>query len=116
MTVTLTEQGRVDYFLNKDAQTLARQLLLQQMQTFGADYQPVDSTMRIGQPQVSYGYQQVLIQIAAAGDTEYHFSQSQLLSIQNHIKGMTVNCAGGFIAGQTGVEPITISIIFTSAG
>ncbi len=116
VTVTLTEQGHVYYFLNKDAQTLARQLLLQQMQTFGADYQPVDSTIRIGQPQVSSGDQQVFIQIAAAGDTEYHFPPSQLLSIQNHIKGMTVNSARGFIASQTGVEPSSIAIIFTSAG
>ena len=116
VTVTLTEQGRVYYFLNRDAQTLARQLLLQQMQTFGADYQPVDSTIHIGQPQVSSGDQQVLIQIAAAGDTEYHFPRSQLLSIQNHIKGMTVNSARGFIAGQTGVEPSSVSFIFTSAG
>jgi hypothetical protein len=116
VTVTLTEQGHVYYFLNKDAQTLARQLLLQQMQTFGADYQPVDSTIRIGQPQVSSADQQVLIQIAAAGDTEYHFSQSQLLSIQNRIKGMTVSSARGFIAGQTGVEPSSVSIIFSSAG
>lgn len=116
VTVTLTEQGHVYYFLNKDAHTLARQLLLQQMQTFGANYQPVDSTIRIGQPQVSYGDQQVFIQIAAAGDTEYHFPQSQLLSIQNHIKGMTVNSARGFIAGQTGVEPSSIAITFFSVG
>ena len=116
VTVTLTAQGRVGYFLNRDAQTLARQLLLRQMQTFGANYIPVDSTIRIGQPVVSYGSKSAIINIPAAGYAEYQFSQAQLDQIKDQIKEKTVSSARSFIAIQAGVDPKTISIRFRSAG
>ena len=117
--VTLSEQGSVGYFFNRDAQTLARQLLLQQMQTMGANYVPVDSSIKIGPPvgyRYDYGNGNVTITVAAAGYVEYKFPQSKLLDIQNQIKGMTVINARNFIAIQTGVDPRTITIRFRSAG
>jgi len=116
VTVTLTEQGSVYYFLNKDARTLAQQLLLRQMQTFGVNYVPVDSTIRIGQPVVGYGDGGITINVAAAGYVAYQFSQSRLDQIMDQIKGKTVSSARSFIAIQTGVDPKTISIRFRSAG
>ena len=115
--VTLTEQGSVGYFLNRDAQTLARQLLLKQMPTYGANYVPVDSTIRVGQPVVTVpDYGNVTISVVAAGYVEYRFQQSQLVYIQNNIKGKTVISARSFIAIQTGVDPKTITILFRIAG
>jgi serine/threonine protein kinase len=117
VTVRVTERWSVAYFLNKDAQALARQLLLKQMQTMGANYVPVDSTIRIGQPVVTVpDYGNVIINVAAAGYVEYRFPQSQLVYIQDNIKGKTVISARSFIAIQTGVDPKTITILFRTAG
>jgi len=112
VTVTVTERWSVYYFLNKDARTLAQQLLLRQMQTFGANYVPVDSTIRIGQAVVVPGG----FGVPAAGYAEYQFPQSQLDQIKDQIKGKTVSSARSFIAIQAGVDPKTISIRFRSAG
>ena len=119
VTVTLTEQGSLEYFVNGDAKTLARQLLLRQMQTFGAHYRVVEHPgIEIGRPVVAgvSGRGVVRINIAAGGYIEYQFPGSQLLYMQNHVKGMTVKNARIFIASQVGVDPKTVSIGFISAG
>jgi len=119
VTVTLTEQGSLEYFVNGDAKTLARQLLLRQMQTFGAHYRVVEHPgIEIGRPVVAgvSGRGVVRINIAAGGYIEYQFPGSQLLYMQNHVKGMTVKNARVFIASQVGVDPKTVSIGFISAG
>lgn len=118
--VTLTEQGSVGYFINSDARTLARQLLLQQqqMQAFGANYTLINSTIQIGQPSVAMvdNAGVITLKIAAAGYVVYQFPHAQLVNIQNHLKGMTVKDARSFIAQQTGVDASTISIHFTMGG
>lgn len=113
--VTLTEQGSVGYFVNSDARTLARQLQVQQMQAFGANYIPLDATIQIGQPVVGTVSNAgvIKLKIAAAGYVEYQFPHAQLLDIQNHLKGMTVKNANSFLAQQTGVDANTVSIRFT---
>ncbi len=90
------------------------------MQTVGANYVPVDSTIRIGQPVVapvsSHGGS-TIINVPAAGYAEYQFPQSQLDQIKDQIKGKTVSNARSFITIQTGVDPnIPISILFRTAG
>ena|GEM_PF-3461886 len=98
---------------------MARQLLLQHMQTYGANYVPVDSTIQIGQPvvaPVSGHGGSTIINVPAAGYVEYRFQQSQLVYIQDNIKGKTVISARSFIAIQTGVDPKTITILFRTAG
>jgi len=119
VTVTLSEQGSLEYFVNGDAKTLARQLLLKQMQTFGAHYHLVDHPgIEIGRAVVAGVNNNgvVKIKIAAGGYIEYQFPGSQLLYMQNHVKGMTVKNARIFIASQAGVDPKTVSIALTSAG
>jgi serine/threonine protein kinase len=119
VTVTLTEQGSLEYFVNSDAKTLARQLLLKQMQTFGTHYRVVSHPgIQIGRPVVAGVSDRgvVRINIAAGGYIEYQFPGSQLLYMQNHVKGMTVKNARIFIASQVGVDPKTVSIGFTSSG
>jgi serine/threonine protein kinase len=115
--VTLTQHWDVAYFLNSDAQTLARQLLVKQMQMLGANFMPVNSTLRVGQPVVGEdGFGDTIISIAAAGYVEYQFPQSQLNSLQNQIKGKTVHNARIIISLQPGVDPNTISILFRAGG
>jgi serine/threonine protein kinase len=117
VTVTINERWSVSYFLNSDAQSLAHQLLVKQMQSLGANYLPVNATIRIGQPVVvADGFGDTTINVAAAGYAEYQFSQSQLVYIQNQIKGKTVHNARIFISVQTGVDPNTISLLFRSGG
>lgn len=119
VTVTLTEQGSLEYFVNSDAKTVARQLLLEQMQTFGAHYHLVDHpALQIGQPVVAgvSATGVVKINIAAGGYIEYQFPGSQLLYMQNRVKGMTVKDARIFITSQVGVDPKTVSIGLTSLG
>jgi len=119
VTVTLTEQGSVEYFVNSDAKTVARQLLLKQMQTFGAQYHLVDHpAIQVGAPVVAGVSARgvVKINIAAGGYIEYQFPGSQLLYMQNRVRGMTVKQARIFIESQVGVDPKTVSIGFTSLG
>ncbi len=119
VTVTLTEQGSLEYFVNSDVKTVARQLLLEQMQTFGTHYHLVDHpALQIGQPVVAgvSATGVVKINIAAGGYIEYQFPGSQLLYMQNRVKGMTVKDARIFITSQMGVDPKTVSLGFTSLG
>jgi len=119
VTVTLTEQGSIEYFVDGDAQALARQLLLKQMQIFGTNYQVVERpALQISQPVVAGVSNEgvVKINIAAGGYIEYQFPNSQLLFMQNHIKGLVVRNAHIFIASQIGVNPKTISFRFTVEG
>jgi hypothetical protein len=119
VTVTLTEQGSIEYFVNGDAQALARQLLLKQMQTFGTNYHLVEHpALQISQPVVAGVSNEgvVKINIAAGGYIEYQFPSSQLLFMQNRVKGLTVRNARIFIASQVGVNPETVSIRFTVEG
>jgi serine/threonine protein kinase len=119
VTVSLTEQGSIEYFVNHDAQTLAQQLLLKQMQTFGMNYHLVEHpALQISQPVVAGVSNQgvIKINIAAGGYIEYQFPNSQLLFIQNRVKGLTVRNARAFIASQVGVNPETVSIRFTVEG
>jgi serine/threonine protein kinase len=117
VTVTISERWSISYFLNSDVQAVAHQLLVKQMQSAGANYMPINSTIRVGQPVVADdGFGDITINIAAAGYVEYQFPQSQLTNIQNQIKGKTVQNAGTFISVQPGVNPKSISIYFRSAG
>src|SRR5713226_3955014 len=119
VTVTLTEQGSLEYFVDNDVKTVARQLLLEQMQTFGAHYHLVDHpALQIGQPVVAgvSATGVVKINIAAGGYIEYQFPGSQLRYMHNCVKGMTVKDARIFITSQVGVDPKTVSIGLTSLG
>ncbi len=120
VTVMRTERWSVEYILNRDAQTLARQLLLKRMQESWPNYVSVDPTIRIGQPVVTvpdYGNGSASINIAAGGYVKYQFSPSQLDSIRDQIKGKTVQNARNFIAHLAGVDPNTpVSVHFRTAG
>ncbi len=115
VTVTLTEQGSVEYYRGSDVKELARQLLTQEVQKQGANFTLITSTVQTGEPVVvgvdTTGI--VTLKVAAAGATQYQFSSSELTAIKDHIKGMKLNDARTFIQGQQGVDPQSVSIHLT---
>ena len=115
VTVTMTEQGQVAYFLNHDAQDLARLLLNQQVQKLGPNYILIGSYTQIGQPVVD-GVDNsglVSIKIAAASLVQYQFPPAQLSGIKNAIKGKKIKDAISYMKQQPGVDANTVAIHVT---
>ena len=115
VTVTMTEEGQVAYFLNHDAQELARLLLNQQVQELGPNYLLLSSYTQVGQPVVD-GVDNsglVSIKIAAGGVTQYQFSPAQLSGIKNAIRGKKIKDAISYIKQQPGVDANTVAIHVT---
>ena len=109
VSVTLTEQGSVEYVNKADVQQVARLLLARGL---APNSSLVDSTLRVGQPVVdgindSGG---VMLQVAAAGVEEYHYPPAQLQTMLDHIKGMTLAQARLYLRQQPGVDANSVSI------
>ena len=112
VTVTMTEQGQVAYFLKHDAQDLARLLLNQQVQKLGPNYILKGSYTQIGQPVVD-GVDNsglVSIKVAAASLVQYQFPPAQLSGIKNAIKGKKIKDAISYMKQQPGVDANTVAI------
>ncbi|HLI06820.1 MAG TPA: serine/threonine-protein kinase [Ktedonobacteraceae bacterium] len=118
VTVTLTEQGSVEYINGTDAQKLAQLLLTQDVQKLGPGNVLENFTVQIGQPVVESVSEQgiVTIEVAAAGVAEYQFSAQQLQTIGNHLTGLTLQQARTYLQRQPGVDPKSINIRFTLGG
>ncbi len=109
VSVTLTEQGSVEYVSSVDVQRLTRLLLEREL---GPNSSLVNSTVRIGQPVVE-GVSDpgvVMLKVAVAGVEEYSYTPAQLQAMQNHIKGMTLADARLYLRQQPGVDANSISI------
>jgi serine/threonine protein kinase len=113
VTVSISgQQGKETYFLNSDAQTLAQQLVEQQVQHLGANYQLLAGTMQVGTPAIQGvdGSGQVLIAVAAGVATQYHFPNAQIQHITSAIQNMRKADALAYIKQQPGIDPSTVSI------
>jgi hypothetical protein len=109
VSVTLTEQGSVEYVNNVDMQQLARLLLAREL---GPNSSLVNSTVRLGQPVVE-GISDpgvVTMKVAVAGVAEYRYTSAQLQTMQNHIRGMTLIDARLYLRQQPGVDANSVSI------
>jgi hypothetical protein len=109
VSVTLTEQGNVEYIRAQDAHDRALALLKSKLP---ANYAFVDALTQIGTPEVQGvdNNSVVTIAIAAGGVARYQIPDSELTNIQNHIKGMSEQQAQAFIAKQAHLDPTTIHI------
>ena len=118
VSVTLTEQGSVEYINGADAQQVARSLLTQQAEKLGTNYFLLNATVQIGQPVIESVTDQgvVTLKIAAAGVAEYQFPPAELQPIANQIKGMTLADASAYLRRLPGVDAKSISIHFTLGG
>ncbi|GAC1405186.1 MAG: hypothetical protein NVSMB49_24350 [Ktedonobacteraceae bacterium] len=107
VTVTMKEQGAVEYFKATEVQSLARILLTQQaQQQFGAGYVLLNSSTQIGQPAIQSVdlNGNVTMQIAVGGVVEYSIDSKQLGTLQNHIKGTKQKDARTYLAQQSGID------------
>ena len=109
VSVTLTEQGSVEYVNKADVQQVARLLLTRGL---ASNTSLVNSTLRVGQPVVEGMNDNggVTLQVAAAGIEEYHYPSAQLQTMLNHIKGMTLAQARLYLRQQPGVDANSVSI------
>lgn len=113
VSVTVSQQGSVEYVKTSDMRSLASTLLKRKVKQ---DYDFIDTTMQIGQP-VIRGVDQkgdVTIAIAAAGISRYHISDSEQATIKNSIKGKTLPEARAIIAKDPGLDPDSISVRVSS--
>lgn len=113
VTVTLTEQGSVEYLKTKDLHDLAVLLLQQQMlQQFGQNYALIDQLTQIGQPTVqSVGPDgSVKIGVSAGGVAKYQISAADIKNIQNAVKGQNQKDARTLIAKRPGLDTNAITI------
>ena len=113
VTVTVSQQGSVEYVKTSDMRSLASTLLKRKVKQ---DYDLIDTTMQIGQP-VIRGVDQkgdVTIAIAAAAISRYHISDSEQTAIKNNIKGKTIREAREIIAKDSSLDPESISVRVSS--
>ncbi len=113
VTVTMKEQGAIEYFKGSDAQSLARTLLTQQaQQQFGAGYVLLNSATQTGQPAMqsvdTNGV--VTMQIAVGGVVQYNFSAAQTNDILNHIKGTKAKATQTYLMQQSGITPDSVTV------
>lgn len=109
VTVTMTEQGSIEYIKTKDADNLAIQLLKQNLKQ---NYTLIDSLTQIGQPVVQQVNPDKTVQmvIAVAGIGRYQMPNSELNDIQTHIKGLTKKDALVQLAKHDNIDPKASSI------
>jgi len=109
VTVTMTEQGTIEYIQAKDADDLALLLLKRKL---NQHYEFINSLTRIDPPVVQQVNLDgtVQIAIAAGGVARYQMPDSELADIQNHIKGLTPKDARAQIAKDGNIDPNGISI------
>jgi len=113
VTVTMREQGAVEYFKANEVQSLARILLTQQaQQQFGAGYVLLNSSTQIGQPAIQSvdPNGNVTMQIAVGGVVQYSIDAQKLDAFQNHIKGTKQKDAHAYLAQQVGINANNIAI------
>ncbi|GAC1393718.1 MAG: hypothetical protein NVS4B11_30100 [Ktedonobacteraceae bacterium] len=113
VTVTMKEQGAVEYIKAMEVQSLARILLTQQaQQQFGPGYVLLNQSTQIGQPAIqSVDVNGVVtMQIAVGGVVQYQIPSAQIENIQNHIKGIKQKDARTFLMQQAGIDPTSVAI------
>ena len=109
VTMTLTEQGSVEYINGVDVQQLVRQLLAQKL---GQNSILMNSTVQIGQPVIEKvtDLGTVTMQVVAVGVEVYRYPSTQLQAMLNHIKGMPIADARAYLRQQPGVDANSVSI------
>lgn len=113
VTVSVSEQGFVEYINTSDVTSLARQLLdRKKTQQYGPKYTLLNQFTQIGQPVVQSVDAQgtVTIQIAVGGVVKYQLTASDLSTLQSRIKGLKLQAAKGFLSNQHGIAPTGVNI------
>lgn len=112
VTVTISgQQGKLYYYLNSDAQTLARIMLTRAVQALGANYQIIGGSVQVGTAVVEGvdSSNNILLEVAAGAVAQYQFPAAQLHGIAGGIQGMSEASALNYIKRQPGVDANTIT-------
>ncbi len=111
VSVSMTEQGSLNYYKALDAQNMARQLLQQRVQKLGPNHNLLNASIVIGQPVITaVNSTGIVLSVAAGGDVQYQISSLQLHDISNHLKGMKLQDALAYIKQQPGIDPASVKI------
>jgi serine/threonine protein kinase len=113
VTVTMKEQGAIEYFKGSDAQNLARTLLTQQaQQQFGPGYALLNSSTQIGQPAMQSvdANGVVTMQIAIGGVVQYNIASAQTNDILNHIKGTKAKATQSYLMHLSGINQDSVTV------
>ncbi len=113
VSVSLTEAGSAEYVVLSDAQTLAKIEMQQLVQKqYGANYVLQSQVTQIGQPVIKAvdANGNVTLAVAVAGIAEYQFPNSELTTMQSHLKGMKIKDARAYILSQSGVDPTSATV------
>ena len=117
VTVTVTEQGSVGYFLTTDETNAVNASLNSALTSFGAGYQLVNSTINIGHAVTksvdpTSGISRIAVPAGAVA--RYQFTPAQLQAISSGLVGKSLSDAQTFLKKQAGIDPASISIHFTT--
>lgn len=117
VTVTITEQGSVGYYLKSDATQVARHALTSAIAQMGQGYQLVESTVTMGKFTIqsidqASGVSTIVVPEGAVA--RYRFSQAELDAISKGLVGKSLAAATTFLQNQQGVDPASVIIHFTS--
>jgi hypothetical protein len=109
VTVSLTEQGSVECVKTQDVHSLAETELKQQVPQ---NYTLVSQMTQLGQMVVRNvdGNGVVMLAVPVAGLAQYHISNQEMATIQNHIRGMKLSAARSYIAMQPGLDAKSVSV------
>ncbi len=118
VSVTLTEQARWEAVSGTDAQALARQLLMQQVQAQGEGYKLVDASVKISTPVVVKidPNGAVTLKIAAGGLAQHSLTPDELTGLKDHMKGLSVKQAKDLLKKQPGIDPNSIQVRLNGVG
>lgn len=117
VTVKLSEQGSVGYFLNRDVTNAAHQALTDAATQLGPNYQLVDSTANTGTTKIQAidpNTGVTSIAVSAGAVALYHFTDTELQAISQGLLGKSQEQARAFLQSQPGIDPASIAINFTS--
>lgn len=117
VTVTLSEQGSVGYFVDADATKVAHQALASAVAQLGHGYQIVDSTVNIGAFKI-----QAIDQISGVSTiafpegvvARYQFTPAELQAISKGLVGKSLAAAMTYLQSQPGINPASVIIHFTA--
>lgn len=117
VSVSVTEQGSVGYFLNTDEATIVNQSLATAAAQLGQGYQLITSTVNSGHPATrsinpNSGVSSIAIPVGAVA--RYQFTPAQLQSISSGLVGKSLTAARAVLQSQPGIDPASITIHFTA--
>ncbi|HEX7735962.1 MAG TPA: serine/threonine-protein kinase [Ktedonobacteraceae bacterium] len=117
VTVTLSEQGSVGYFLNADATKVADQDVANAVSQLGQGYHLVDATLHID----AFKLQSIdpvsgvsTISASEGAVARYQFTPENLQAISQGLVGKSLAAARTFLQNQPGIDPASVQINFTA--